>query len=43
MTSLKTSNNLLLALINEMAAAIKFLFQSHSNNEFKRLKNFISS
>ncbi len=39
----KTTENVWLMAIKEIACAFKFLFQSNNNREFKRLKDFISS
>lgn len=43
MEKTKTTNNFLFIMAKQFMAAVKMLFQSNNNKEFRRLKDFICS
>jgi hypothetical protein len=43
MLKTKTTDNVLLMAVKEIITALKFVFQSNNNREFRRLKDFICS
>jgi hypothetical protein len=43
MLKTKTTENVLLTAVKEIVTALKFVFQSNNNREFRRLKDFICS
>lgn len=43
MTKPNTQESIISIVLKEMFSAFKVLFQSNSNREFRRLKDFISS